>query len=52
MKAYWKSEGIAPHILDLSTIWKRPASHPEDLPPGKEPLVPNGLETECTPEPV
>jgi hypothetical protein len=22
MKAYWKSEGIAPHILGLSTRWR------------------------------
>jgi len=22
MKAYWASEGIAPHILDLGTRWR------------------------------
>jgi hypothetical protein len=37
MKAYWRSGGIAPHILDLGTRWRWVVSFtpPATLPPGK-----------------
>jgi hypothetical protein len=42
MKAYWGSDGIAPHILDLSTRWKWVVSFTPWLlyPQGKSPWYP------------
>jgi hypothetical protein len=45
MKAYWGSGITAPSILDLGTKYRYVQLHsPAALPPGKEPLVPNGQE--------
>jgi hypothetical protein len=53
MKAYWRSRGIAPRILDLSAKMEV-SGHlhaPAALSPGKEPVVPIGKEAGWAVEP-
>jgi hypothetical protein len=54
MKAYWRSGGIAPHILDLGIKMEVSGQlhAPATLLLGKEPLVPVGYEAGWAPEPV